>query len=77
MNFLRKIISALDMDYTCEQVYTAVATGAGVTLFTSLIPGASGVSNIATKVKFEFSEKKQDFGWIYLTPKINLFSVSQ
>ena len=50
MNFLKKIINALDQDYSCEQVYTAVATGAGVSLFASLIPGASGVSNIATKV---------------------------
>ena len=50
MRELKQIIEALDMDYTCENVYTAVAVGGGAALFASLIPGASSITNIAGKV---------------------------
>ena len=50
LRVLKSVISALDLDYTCEHVYTAVAAGGGAALFASLIPGASSLTNIASKV---------------------------
>ena len=50
LDTLKPIINALNLDYTCEDVYTAVVAGGGVTLFMSLIPGASSISSLATKV---------------------------
>ena len=50
LDVLKPIINTLNLDYTCENVYTAVVAGSGVTLFMSLIPGASSISSLATKV---------------------------
>ena len=53
MRELKKVVEglrALSMDFTCEQVYTTLAAGTGATLFASLIPGASSITNIAGKV---------------------------
>ena len=50
MRELKKVINALNMDFTCEDVYTTVAVGSGAALFASLIPGASSITNIAGKV---------------------------
>ena len=47
---IKSLQNALDVDVTCEHVYTAVTTGLGITLLTSFIPGASGISSAATKV---------------------------
>ena len=50
LDVLKPIINTLNLDYTCENVYTAVVAGSGVTLFMSLIPGASSISSLASKV---------------------------
>ena len=36
---LRKIWEAIDQEYTCEHVYSALGTGTAVGLFASLFPG--------------------------------------
>ena len=50
VDLLSDIIKALDQDFTCQDVYAAVGTATGVTLFASFFPGIGPAVNGATKV---------------------------
>ncbi len=50
VDLLSDIVKALDQDFTCQDVYAAVGTATGVTLFASFFPGVGPAVNGATKV---------------------------
>jgi hypothetical protein len=46
---LSSLISAIDKQFGCDEVYAALTTGAAVTLFSSFFPGASSVASISAR----------------------------
>ena len=46
---LTKLIEAIDREFTCKEVYSAIGTGTALTLFASFFPGASSVTQVGTK----------------------------
>ncbi len=46
---LTRMIDTIDRKFDCPEVYTALGTGAAITLFTSFFPGASSVASIGTR----------------------------
>ena len=46
---LNKVIETLDRDFTCEDVFHALGTGAAVGLFASFFPGASSVVSVGSR----------------------------
>ena len=57
VDLLGDIVKALDQDFTCQDVYAAVGTATGGTLFASFFPGVGPAVNGATKV-INFIEKR-------------------
>ena len=45
----RNIIDKIDLKLTCQDVYSSLGVGAGVSLVVSLIPGASHVAQVGTR----------------------------
>ena len=47
--FLKNLIKQLDREFTCEDVYSALGTGAALTLFAGFFPGAASVASVSTR----------------------------
>ena len=63
---LSDIVKALDQDFTCQDVYAAVGTATGVTLFASFFPGIGPAVNGATKVIYLLLRTAYRYLYIYI-----------
>ena len=46
---LKKVINAIDRNFTCEDVYATLGTGAAVSLFAGFFPGAGSVASVSAR----------------------------